>query len=71
MTTVPNHLGVILDGNRRWARERGLPAFEGHRRGLKKVKVIGQKEKLPSFIFKFLIFFHYEIFDEHRGDVCW
>lgn len=38
MTTVPNHLGVILDGNRRWARERGLPAFEGHRRGLKKVK---------------------------------
>jgi len=35
---IPLHLGVIIDGNRRWARERGLPAFEGHRRGLKKVK---------------------------------
>ena len=36
--SVPPHLGVILDGNRRWAKERGLPTFEGHRRGAKKVK---------------------------------
>jgi len=36
--SVPQHLGVILDGNRRWARERGLPTFEGHRRGAQKVK---------------------------------
>ena len=28
------HLGVIADGNRRWAKERGLPTIEGHRRGL-------------------------------------
>lgn len=28
------HLGIIADGNRRWARERGLPTIEGHRRGL-------------------------------------
>lgn len=37
---VPQHLGLILDGNRRWARERGLPVIEGHRQGylaLKKV----------------------------------
>jgi len=27
------HIAVIPDGNRRWAREHGLPAFEGHRRG--------------------------------------
>ena len=32
-TKVPNHTAIIPDGNRRWARERGLPAFEGHRRG--------------------------------------
>jgi len=38
MTSVPQHLGIIIDGNRRWARERGLPALEGHRRGLEKVK---------------------------------
>jgi len=38
MKKVPYHLGIIIDGNRRWARERGLPAFEGHRQGLEKVK---------------------------------
>ena len=38
MKKIPYHLGIIIDGNRRWARERGLPAFEGHRKGLAKVK---------------------------------
>ncbi len=28
------HLGVICDGNRRWAKEKGLPTFKGHERGL-------------------------------------
>lgn len=37
---IPNHLGIILDGNRRWAEERGLPYFEGHRRGLETLKKI-------------------------------
>lgn len=42
MNSVPNHLGIILDGNRRWAEERGLPSFDGHRRGLNTVeKVVG------------------------------
>lgn len=30
---IPVHIALIPDGNRRWARERGLPTFEGHRRG--------------------------------------
>ncbi len=30
-----------MDGNRRWARERGLPTFEGHRRGYEKMKEVG------------------------------
>lgn len=37
---VPQHLGLILDGNRRWAREHGLPAVEGHRQGVKTLKKI-------------------------------
>lgn len=28
------HLGVIADGNRRWAKENGLPSIEGHKKGL-------------------------------------
>ena len=33
----PNHLALIPDGNRRWARKRGLPIVEGHKRGAKVV----------------------------------
>ena len=32
--TVPEHVAVIMDGNGRWAAERGLPRVEGHRRGM-------------------------------------
>lgn len=35
---VPNHLGFIVDGNRRWAKEHGLPSSEGHRRGYEVLK---------------------------------
>jgi undecaprenyl diphosphate synthase len=35
------HLGIILDGNRRWARQHGLPTLEGHRRGYETLKAIG------------------------------
>lgn len=35
------HLGIIMDGNRRWAKEHLLPSFEGHRRGYDKTKEIG------------------------------
>lgn len=30
---VPRHLGIILDGNRRWAKEQGLKTLEGHQGG--------------------------------------
>ena len=32
--TELKHLGIICDGNRRWAKERGLPTLEGHKKGL-------------------------------------
>ncbi|MEK7105199.1 MAG: polyprenyl diphosphate synthase [Patescibacteria group bacterium] len=35
------HLAIILDGNRRWAKGKGLPTLEGHRRGYDNVKTIG------------------------------
>lgn len=35
---IPNHVGVILDGNRRWAEENGLPATQGHLEGVKRAK---------------------------------
>ena len=30
---LPKHIGFIVDGNRRWAKEHGLPAYEGHLAG--------------------------------------
>jgi len=35
---VPVHLGIIMDGNRRWATQRGLPGPLGHRAGLQAVR---------------------------------
>lgn len=32
-TELPNHIGIILDGNRRWAKQHGFTTLEGHRRG--------------------------------------
>ena len=32
------HLGIIADGNRRWAREKGLPTIEGHKKGLETIE---------------------------------
>ncbi len=38
--TIPKHIGIIMDGNGRWAEMRGLPRLEGHRRGVVRVKEI-------------------------------
>lgn len=37
---VPKHIAIIMDGNGRWARKRGLPKVMGHRRGVESVKKI-------------------------------
>ncbi len=37
---VPRHLAVIMDGNGRWARKRGLPRQAGHRAGIKPVRAL-------------------------------
>lgn len=42
---IPQHVVIIPDGNRRWARERGLPTFEGHRRGFQRAIEIGKKAR--------------------------
>lgn len=35
---VPKCIGIIMDGNRRWAKANGLPVFEGHRAGYNKLR---------------------------------
>ena len=38
--TLPAHVAVIMDGNGRWAKKRGLPRVEGHRNGVESVRAI-------------------------------
>ena len=37
---IPTHVAVIMDGNGRWAKSRGLPRVEGHRRGAESVRTL-------------------------------
>ena len=40
LVTIPQHVGIIMDGNGRWAREHGLPRLEGHRAGTENIRRI-------------------------------
>jgi undecaprenyl diphosphate synthase len=37
-SSIPEHVAIIMDGNGRWAKQRGLPRIMGHRRGVEAVR---------------------------------
>lgn len=37
-SSIPEHVAIIMDGNGRWAKQRGLPRVMGHRRGVEAVR---------------------------------
>ncbi len=39
---IPQHIAIVMDGNRRWAKQRNLPTLEGHRKGLENFKKIAR-----------------------------
>jgi undecaprenyl diphosphate synthase len=45
LARAPQHVGIIMDGNGRWARRRGLPRIAGHRRGTENLR-----EVLPAAV---------------------
>lgn len=42
---IPTHVGLIMDGNRRWAKKRLMPASSGHSAGLKRMVSIAERAK--------------------------
>ena len=51
------HLGIIADGNRRWAKAQGLPTIEGHKRGLDAIKkLVGAADKAGIKYLTFYVF---------------
>ncbi len=41
-SVLPKHIGIIMDGNGRWAKQRGLPRYKGHIEGAKTFRKIGE-----------------------------
>ena len=37
---IPHHVAIIMDGNGRWAEDKGLPRIEGHRAGVEKIRSV-------------------------------
>lgn len=40
VANLPTHVAIIMDGNGRWAKQRGMPRVEGHRNGVESVRAI-------------------------------
>lgn len=40
LSSMPRHIAIIMDGNRRWAKEHRLPSGEGHRQGAESLKLV-------------------------------
>ena len=43
---IPKHIGIIMDGNRRWAKERNLKTYDGHKKGFDIAK------QMPAWFFE-------------------
>ena len=40
MSTIPKHIAIIMDGNRRWAKQKGLRTADGHKAGVETLEKI-------------------------------
>ncbi len=65
------HIGFIVDGNRRWARARGLPTFEGHRRGFDKVETMIETLRETEVEFASFYLFSTENWDRSPEEVAY
>ncbi|WKC77703.1 polyprenyl diphosphate synthase [Borreliella turdi] len=65
-SSLPSHVGIIMDGNRRWALSKGLSSLEGYKEGLKRAKEI-VKHSLKVGI-KYLSFYVFSTENWKRDD---
>ena len=66
---LPRHVAIILDGNGRWAEQRGLPRLEGHRIGVKNVRPIVRHIKDQGIQFVTLYAFSTENWNRPADEV--
>ena len=66
---IPTHVAIIMDGNGRWARQRGLPRIEGHRRGVETVRGIVEAAGKEGVHYLTLFAFSVENWKRPRSEV--
>ena len=65
------HLGIIADGNRRWAREKGLPTLEGHQKGISIVEGLVDAAMQAEIPFITFYVFSTENWDRSKAEVSY
>lgn len=66
---IPQHLAIIMDGNGRWAREKGLPRREGHRAGADSVREVVEACKKLGVKFLTLYAFSSENWKRPKAEI--
>jgi undecaprenyl diphosphate synthase len=66
---LPRHVAIIMDGNGRWARARGLPRIEGHRRGKEAVRAVVETARRLGIPFLSLYAFSSENWNRPQEEV--
>lgn len=68
-STVPQHIGFIVDGNRRWAKSQGLPTYEGHLAGYSVLKEIALETLASGVSYASAYVFSTENWKRSEGEV--
>lgn len=68
---LPKHIVIIPDGNRRWAKERGLASWQGHKKGLDRTKEILKTANEMGIKYITMWGFSTENWDRPKEEVSW
>ena len=66
---LPHHLAIIMDGNGRWAKAKGLPRIEGHRQGVRSVRSVAEACRKKGVRYLTLFSFSSENWQRDKDEV--
>ncbi|MYJ87648.1 MAG: di-trans,poly-cis-decaprenylcistransferase, partial [Rhodobacteraceae bacterium] len=66
LSNFPNHVALVMDGNGRWAKARGLPRVQGHHRGAERLRDI--VKSCPELGIRYLTVFAFSTENWKRGE---
>jgi undecaprenyl diphosphate synthase len=67
---IPRHVAIMMDGNRRWAQARGLPAMEGHRQGAERLREVVEEAAAAGVQVLTVYAFSTENWNRSRAEVA-